>query len=401
MTRTEERLVDALGAVGRSVMEETLPPLPGRSPAPKPGRWGRWLAPLAAAASVVLIVVLVSAIHLFSARPPGGGDRIAGPPRYYVSQGESIGVQVRNTATGAVTGRIPAPFSRHGSSPMFAAGVAAGDGGRIFVAAYTGSPPGVSVVQTRLYKFHLTGAGRVTGLSLINGGLLAHFVADGGLALSPDGSKVAIAVYRPVSLASPPPASQIVVINLRTGARSFWAGGLRRAGFSQSVPSISWRAGGDSLVYLSQWCRTWIVGGICGSGQHFTQVRTLRLTSGGGRLSTGGVLLGQSARYPFIVQALLRPDGTALTIVVLRGPPYLGGAHPVPQDLRVIQVPLGGAGPGRLLYRGVTGPHAAVFLNSDASGRYLLLAWGQNGWIDHGRLRLLPPQGGTAFTDAW
>lgn len=401
MTRTEERLVDALGAVGRSVREETLPRLPARNPAPGPGRWGRWLAPLAAAASVVLIVVVVSAIHLFSARPPGGGARIVGPPRYYVSQGESIGVQVRNTVTGAVTGRIRGPFSSHGSSPMSAAGVAAGDGGRIFVAAYTGSPPGISVVQTRLYTFHLTSAGRVTGLTLIKGGPLEHFVADGGLALSPDGSKVALTVYRPVSPASPPSVSQIVVINLRTGARSFWTGGLRRAGFSQSVPSISWRPGGDSLVFLSQWCRTWIVGGICGTRQHFTQVRTLRLTSGGGRLSAGSVLLSQSARYPFIVQALLRPDGTALTVVVLRGPPYLGRAHSVPQDLRVIQVPLGGAGPARLLYRGVMGPHAAVFLSSDASGRYLLLAWGQNGWIDHGRLRPLPPQGGVAFTDTW
>jgi hypothetical protein len=30
-----------------------------------------------------------------------------------------------------------------------------------------------------------------------------------------------------------------------------------------------------------------------------------------------------------------------------------------------------------------------------------LLAWKQNGWIDHGRLRLLPPQGGVAFGEAW
>jgi hypothetical protein len=42
-----------------------------------------------------------------------------------------------------------------------------------------------------------------------------------------------------------------------------------------------------------------------------------------------------------------------------------------------------------------------VFLGSDASGRHLLLAGAQNGWIDHGRLRLLAPQGDAAFTDAW
>jgi hypothetical protein len=51
--------------------------------------------------------------------------------------------------------------------------------------------------------------------------------------------------------------------------------------------------------------------------------------------------------------------------------------------------------------RGAVDGHADVFLGSDSSGRYLLLACGKNGWIDHGRLRLLPPQGGAAFTDAW
>ena len=66
-------------------------------------------------------------------------------------------------------------------------------------------------------------------------------------------------------------------------------------------------------------------------------------------------------------------------------------------------------GPGRrdalcgkpLPLRGAVDGHADVFLGSDSSGRYLLLAWGKNGWIDHGRLRLLPPQGGAAFADAW
>jgi hypothetical protein len=71
----------------------------------------------------------------------------------------------------------------------------------------------------------------------------------------------------------------------------------------------------------------------------------------------------------------------------------------------VIQIPqaggrLGGGRP-RLLYRGAVDGNRIVFLGSDASGRYLLLAWAQHGWIDHGRLRLLPPQGGTAFADTW
>jgi hypothetical protein len=49
----------------------------------------------------------------------------------------------------------------------------------------------------------------------------------------------------------------------------------------------------------------------------------------------------------------------------------------------------------------VTGPHAVVSLSSDASGQHLLLTWRLNGWIDHGRLRPLAPQGRVALADAW
>jgi hypothetical protein len=47
------------------------------------------------------------------------------------------------------------------------------------------------------------------------------------------------------------------------------------------------------------------------------------------------------------------------------------------------------------------GTHTQVILGSDATGRYLLLAWGRNGWLDHGVLRPLAPQGGTALEEAW
>lgn len=396
MTRTEERLIDALGAVGRSVREEALPPLPARSPAARPGRWGRWLAPLAAAASVVLVVVLVGALHLFSGRPPGGA-RIGPPPRYYVTE-EAMGIQVRDTATGAVTASLPRPFSGPRNFGMYANVVAAG-GDRKFVAEYTGSPPHSTVAQTRLYSFLVTGAGRVAGQALVKGGRIGHFIGGTALAVSPDGSQVATVVYHTVGMHSPRPVPQIAVINLRTGAQSFWAGGLQRAGLYLSIPSISWGPGGG-LVFLGQWCHTWLLGEICGTGPHFSQVRTLRVAPGGGRLSDGSALLSQSARYAYLTQALLSPDGKALTVVAL-GPAGLAPGRSVPQNFRVVRVPLRGAGGARLLYRGVLSDHPYVFLGSDASGRHLLLSGRLNGWIDHGRLRLLASPPGGAFTDAW
>jgi hypothetical protein len=277
-------------------------------------------------------------------------------------------------------------------------GLAAGDDGREFVAEYTGPAPHGGAIETRLYSFHLTSAGRVAGLSLVKGGLLRGLQGGGALAVAPDGSKVALAVYRPVRFGRPD-VLQIAVINLRTGARGYWSGGLDRAGFHLSIPSISWSPGGESLVFLSQWCRAVVVTGFCGPGTPAAQVRTLRVTGDGGQLSSGSALLHRSSGLSNIVQALLTPDGKALDIVALSGS-YRGKAHPVPQILLLARVPLTRGGRSRLLYHGVVGPDGQVFLSSDASGRYLTLTSRRNGWIDHGRLRPLAPSSG-AFADAW
>ena len=326
-------------------------------------------------------------------------DTPGGPPRYYATE-EEWRILIRSAATGAVTATVPNPYAGHDSLGLFAASVAVGGGGREFVAAYTGAPPHSHTGQTRLYAFHLTRAGHVTGLSLVKGGVISGLGAGTVMAVSPDGSQVALTAYPPSGIGTALSPAEIVVINLRTGVRGVWEGGLQRPGYTFSIPSMSWGASGHFLVFLSQWCRNAVEGGFCAAGPHDAQVRTLRLAAGGGRLSQGSALLGDSARYPDIVQALLSSGGKALTLVVLRGP-HLGKISPIPQDLRVIRVPLGHGGPPRMLYHGVVGHHVAVFLGSDDTGRYLLLGGGANGWIDHGALRLLAPQGGYAFVDAW
>jgi hypothetical protein len=261
-------------------------------------------------------------------------------------------------------------------------------------------PPGeAGLEETRLYEFRLTSAGHATGFSLVKGGVIGNMDAGGPMAVSPDGSRVALELTAPANPITPIPPPEITVIDMRTGARDAWSGGLARHGLDLSIPSISWGPGPGSVTFLAQWCRNGFAGGICGGGRRDAQVRTLRLATGGGRLSQGGVLLGESARYPSIAQALLTPSGKAVTLVVLRGP-YAGKVTTLPTRLQVIQVPLTG-GPPRLLYHGLLGQHVAVFLGSDATGRYLLLAWQRNGWLDHGILRPLAPQGGTALTEAW
>jgi hypothetical protein len=44
------------------------------------------------------------------------------------------------------------------------------------------------------------------------------------------------------------------VIDLRTGTRSAYAGGLYRAGKGFSIPELSWTADSRSVVFLGLWC---------------------------------------------------------------------------------------------------------------------------------------------------
>jgi hypothetical protein len=397
MTRTEDRLTDALHAAARSVREETLHPL--IVPVPAPPRWGRRLAPIAAAAAVALIAVLALILPGAGKVPPANHGPVAGPPHYYVVD-QDYHVVVRQTGTGAITASLPNPFPRAPFGGMRADGVAAIDD-REFIAAYSGTTtPQSATDQTRLYTFTVTPAGHVTGLALIRGGVLRGFDVDGAIAISPDGSRAALAVCKegPPSLTFNCGQVEIMVINLRTGGHEVWTSGrLQRPGFYLDVPSISW-AGGESLVFLGQWCQASVVGGFCASGAHDGQVRTLDLASGGGSLSQGKVLLKQSARYPFIVQAQLDPGGTSITIEVLRGP-FVGPARQ-PSINQVIQVSLAAGGRSRLLYHGPIGNSVGVSLSSDASGRFWLLSSGWAGWLDHGKLHLLEPRDG-AIMDAW
>ena len=75
MTRTEDRLADALGAVAGAVPAETLRPLV--APSPRRAR-PAWLAPAAAAASIVVLAGLVATgTAVFGT---GAGKRAAPPP---------------------------------------------------------------------------------------------------------------------------------------------------------------------------------------------------------------------------------------------------------------------------------------------------------------------------------
>lgn len=427
MTRTEKRLADALDAAARSVREDTMRPL--RVPEREAGR-RVWAAPVAAAASLLLVVGLAAAVAVHARGPGGSGRSLAAgpsPDRYYVV-GDLDGDRpvVRSTATGKITATVPVP--RSPKAPGYDL-VAAAPGGVFFVAAWVPKATG-----EKIYRFRITRAGRVSGFAAVPGGVLggAEWSAD-AMAASPDGEQVAIAFsfIGPAGncgSASQPscpktwPSDYIVVLSTITGKQSVWRGGLNELGKWFSVGNLSWAGDGHELVFFGQGCpqgRGLEAGSeSCGTGR-VAEARTLDPAAGGGRLDSGRLLLRQSARYPYIAQAVVSPDGSTITAIVLTGTvtgnPNMSGIFP--DHLAVEQISARTGKLLRVLYRRELGDTAGVnsvpdplALMPDPAGQHWLLnvgicsgscTTGVNGWIDRGTLVPLPPTDGRLAYEAW
>jgi hypothetical protein len=382
-----------------------------------------WVIPLAAAIGVLLAVSLagIFAGAVGSRTQTGPRAVEGGQPRYYVEAGLCCDrTVVRSTATGKVTATVPVPLpdvrdiSGYGINT-----VASARNGTFFVTAYAPGDKG-----QRIYRFRVTRSGRVSGFSPLPGGLLGsrQWEAD-AMAASPDGSRVAVAFYYAGSSRNPHP-DYIVVVNTATGAHSVWRGGTAALGPTFSVASLSWTGDGHELVFLGQWCRE--PGGPadsegCGNGnRRIAQVRTLDPAAPGGRLDSGRLLLGQSARLPYIAQALISPDGSTITAVVLTGSKT--GSHAVsgllPSHLTVQQISVATGRQLRLLYHRNLGPTSQIagapdclILSQDSAGRHWMLSGGISGgagynngfdgWLQDRRLIPLRPADGSIAEEAW
>jgi hypothetical protein len=401
MTRTEDRLTDALGASARTVREDLLhPPV---LPPHRDRRWARWLAPAAAAAVIALVAVLVAVLIGSSPAPSPAVSGAGGVPRYYVELAPHNQFLVRSTVTGEVTATVPVHAANAGDGA-----VAAAADGTFFAAAF------ISGSQEQIYHFGLTAAGQVTGFGPLPGGLLTNQAT--AMAATADGSRLAVAIS-----AGPFSTSTIAVINVRTGARSVWQGGLARPGFrGAQIGSLSWTAD-QQLVFTTQWCKPFEVNSqACEAAEHgyrrAAEVREITTATAGGRLNSGRLLLRQSARYPFIAAAMISPDGQTITALVMHGPVERQAPGSVPRKLAVLQISATSGRQLRVLYQRPLGPTGGWTLDPDGSGTHWLLDGfdsygngegprnqmnlGYNGWISDGRLIPLQPATGT-IGEAW
>jgi hypothetical protein len=324
MNLIEERIRAAAQAAADTVAPDSVPPLElpaarprrfgrGRRGARSPGSawstWGPRLAPLAAAAAVIALVITL--VNVGPAPTQGGPDLStgsaagpglpAGPPvSTYVRSGQVPPYFVTVTPPDAVVHLTVSGAALATIRPSLAGGTvvavtAAGDD-RTFVLAEQGRDQ----KKVTFYQVRLGSSGRPGALTQ-----LPMSVADGktmtGLALSPDGTKLAIAV------APGGGVQQIRLYSVHGGAGRTWSATGGTIGASSRTRSLSWPASQRTLAF------NWLV--------HTT--RSVRLLDLG---TTGGSLL--AASHPAVTVAdtagkgqplygcqadmIITPDGSAI-----------------------------------------------------------------------------------------
>jgi hypothetical protein len=319
-------------------------------------------------------------------------------------------VVIRSVATGGVVASASLP--RPAGWSMLADAMAAAPDGRTFYVAYTAIHAGTA--QTRIYRFGFGG----TTLTLIKGGVIpgsASVGLRGSMAVSPDGTKLVLTVATPGHDGDGPGSmDELAVIDLRTGVRTTWQGGLDRPGRALLIQDVSWRADGRSVVFLALWCNPAAALGLCADATvpvtaRAAEVRALAVASGGGLLDRGAVLMSQQSTLYVIAHAVAAPGPGGLTLVLLTGRTTTTGTWPVVIVERVTaRSGLQAVVEYRLAARNASQRPRDIQLGDDPSGQHLLLTLDRPsgflfGWIGQGKLHALPisqPHYGHSIT-AW
>jgi hypothetical protein len=254
------------------ITQDTVPPLRldespgGRRPRPRHRSRPAWVAPLAAAAAMIIVAgggVTARSLLAKSGTPRPSASRAptrgasagsyTGVPPYYVAVANSSLTVVRATWTGATLARITT------TTPVV--GVAGAADGRTFVLDEQRSIMGGKVTwvgQPTFYLLRLTASGTEESLTRLAVPAIPNGTVVSGLALSPDGSKLAVDAD---TFSWPPAPTDLVEImsyTLATGAFRSWTmtgvindrapNGFTGSG-TDGAQSISWTADSRTLAF--------------------------------------------------------------------------------------------------------------------------------------------------------
>jgi hypothetical protein len=395
VTRTEERLADALHAAAESVRPGTLRPLTtpdtkrlrGADRASKRRR--TWLVPVMAAAAVTAVTLAGVVVARQGGVTPSGPT---GPPPYYVlthslslrnGDWSDFVIEVRSTATGRVISTLKLPERLGAGNLVRVASVSAAADRRTFFVVMRGQAPGADIYRFHLeiYRFHLTATGHITRLTRVPGIPETGFGLT-AVAASPDGSRLAIGgvllrSYR----------RTLMIVNVASGRRTTWTAGSRAA-LPDDVGELSWTADGRTLAFvLTTWNRA-----VQHGYRYFDEVvRTVDANGRGGSLADSRVVFAQKASpVRSMAGAVISPDGRRVDVLALVG--KQSKATGLPPNVQVTEVGVTQrASHPRLLYFGKAGYAGDASMVTDGFGHLALVTDGKIGWLDHGRIHPLAP----------
>jgi len=360
-------------------------------------RTAAWVAPMGAVAALTATVLAVNLSAgpgpALAERPPGlllaaavitpptASTAVAGMPRYYVTVNHFRPVaEVRASATGKVLSTVPLPRR---IDPKLSQVAAAGDG-RGFALALSTFP------RTRFYWLRVSADGHSARLTALAAAALPPGEYADGIAISPGGSRLAVAIQR-----SGGQHGAVEVVSLATGAARTWTTG--RPGLPAGV---SW-ADGQRLGFFWE-------GGRAAQGS--SGLWELDTAAPGHALLSGRRVLPAVTGGDTVEYAQLTTAGTAIAAVT-----YNGTAH-VRRGTVVGGLVELSARTGRPL-RTLLAEHAAYAVDpghrgwyigscllaaADRTGSHLLVSCDRFGRLDRGRFTALPgaaPQ--SAIAAAW
>jgi hypothetical protein len=433
MMPLEDMLTAAFREKAADIQPGTEPPLrpaPGRQPAQpswrftsalrrtgyRPGAPGarRWLAP--AASAILVLAVIAGAVvvsrGITGTRPPETGT--TGVPRYYVAltgqnphyPGDTTAA-VRVSRTGAVLARVtpPRPYSH------FLAVTGAADD-RTFVLAAQATARHLTEKQTerlgnselirdfnpgiRFYVLRIDRAGRASPLRALPALDITAGHGLTGIALSPDGTQLALNVTPVPFPAGGPYLSGLQVLNLVTGAHRSWSNpGYIGPEFGAVPPvavgSLAWTADGRTISFISNF-------------KYHNVIRLLNVsTPGSSLLANSRVVPAVRIRKQTWRAGFITPDGKTIIGIRQYLKPEPPGFWDNFQDLVRFSADASAA-PSVLNHRHFEDNNDEQVLWSSSSGQTVIVTGARPGataGIIHGHRYTRIPWSASILTAAW
>lgn len=271
-TNFENQLRDALARTGSEVAATDVPPPrfragpggfspvgPATGLGPRPAvRSARWLAPAAAAAAVLAVAAAAALAAGLRQDRPADGLSVAKAPRYYIAvtgtrqpyYEHKFVAGIYATSTGALLAKVTAP----GRDQAILDVSAAADDRTFVIAAKAWPKAGSLTGPTAPVTFYLVRFNSRQHRTTITGVAMPEVPAGdpfSGFALSPDGTKLAVAYDNGTSAAATQ-AEVVRVLNIRTGVLRTWTGPRARGVIGSdgwSTRRLSWAADNSTLAF--------------------------------------------------------------------------------------------------------------------------------------------------------